>query len=244
MNPDFTNEVRPGPLEVGFDSFFGVPFSHNSSRPLQVFMRDRHIVNLKDGLKYDSEEAMKDTVRPLEDTAINLSKEAVAFIEKNKDNPFFLFYPKTNIHFPLTPNERFVGKSKCGVYGDFVVEFDWAVGQILDTLDKNDLSRNTIVIVTSDNGGRPLKQMHGHNCNGTLRGQKQQIYEGGHRVPLFVRWPGRIQKGVVSDETVCHTDFFATFAGISGKAIPEDAAEDSYDLSDVLFGKAYSKPLR
>ena len=244
LKTDFSGEVSPGPLEVGFDSFYGVPFSHNSSKPLQVFIRDRHIENLKNGLTYNSEEAMKDTVRELEDTAIDLSKEAVAFVERNKDKPFFLYYPTTNIHFPLTPNSRFKGASNAGVYGDFVVEFDWAVGQLLDALDRNNLTDNTIVVLTSDNGGRPDPDMHGHKCNGPWRGTKRQIYEGGHRIPLIVRWPGKVEKGATSDETVCLTDFFATFANLLDQQLPENAGEDSYDLTNLLQGKRYEQPLR
>ncbi len=244
LNPDFSGEVSPGPLEVGFDAFFGVPFSHNSSKPLRVFMRDRRIVNLKPGLAYDSEEAMKETMRTLEDTAITLSGEAVAFVERHKDRPFFLYYPTTNIHFPLTPNSRFKGATKSGVYGEFVVEFDWAVGELLAALDRNGLTENTIVVVTSDNGARPHPSLNGHECNGPWRGIKRQIYEGGHRIPLIVRWPGKVAKGAVSHETVCLTDFFATFARLLKRQVPENAGEDSYDVTDVLLGKPYKKPLR
>jgi arylsulfatase A-like enzyme len=187
---------------------------------------------------------MQDTVRDLEQTAMDLSREAVAFIEENKDRPFFLYYPTTNIHFPLTPNERFKGTTEAGVYGEFTAEFDWAVGQVLDALDRLELTSDTIVVVTSDNGARPTKGMNGHACNGPWRGTKRTIYEGGHRVPLIVRWPGRIKAGSTTDETVCLTDFFRTFASVIGQQVPNDAGEDSYDLSDVLFGRNYQKPLR
>ena len=244
LNPDFSGETRPGPLEVGFDSFFGVPFSHNSPKPLQVYMRDRRIVNLERGLAYDSPEAMKATVRDLKDTAIGLSREAVAFVEKNKDRPFFLYYPTTNIHSPLTPNRRFKGSTRSGVYGEFVVEFDWAVGQLLDALDRNDLTDRTIVVLTSDNGARPHRSLNGHKCNGPWRGTKRHIYEGGHRVPLIVRWPGAVKAGSVSGETVCLTDFFATFAAMLKHPLPQDSGEDSFDITPVLRGAEYHKPIR
>jgi len=250
LNTDFSGKVRPGPLEVGFYSFYGVPFSHNSSRALQVYMRDRQIVNLKPGLKYRSKEAMQSTVRKLEDTAIDLSNAAVAFVDKHKDRPFFLYYPTTNVHFPLTPNSRFKGATKAGVYGEFVVEFDWAVGELLAALDRNGLTDNTIVVLTSDNGARPpgklrdLEAFKGHPCNGPWRGTKRQLYEGGHRIPLIVRWPGRVKKGSVSDETVCLTDFFATFGALLKQPLPRDAGEDSYDLTNLLLGKPFKKPLR
>ena len=244
LGPDFSEEVKPGPLEVGFDTFFGVPFSHNSSKRLQVFVRGRRIVNLEPGVSYKSKEAMSKTMRSLEDTAMDLSKEAVDFVSRNKARPFFLFYPTTNVHFPLTPNKRFKGKTRSGVYGEFAIEFDWAVGEVLTALDEHGLTENTIVIVTSDNGGRPHASLNGHACNGEWRGTKRTIYEGGHRVPLIVRWPGKVAAGEESSETVCLTDFFATFGEMLGHELPVDAGEDSYDISDVLLGRSYRSPIR
>lgn len=247
---DFSGEVKPGPLEVGFDEFYGVPFSHNSGKALQVYVKDRRIVGLPDGVSYRDKEAQNKTVRSLEETATELSKEAVAFIERNKDKPFFLFYPTTNIHFPLTPHPRFKGKTNAGTYGEFMIEFDWAVGEVLDALDRLDLAENTIVIVTSDNGGRPpgsAKEKQGYNnhqCNGSWRGTKRTIYEAGHRVPLIVRWPGHVKAGSVSSETVCLTDFYATFAQMLKQPIPQNAGEDSYDITAVLKGLDYSVPIR
>ncbi len=250
LKAEFDGEVKPGPLEVGFDSFYGVPFSHNSSKRLRVYMRDRRIVNLPAEHTFTSPEAMAKTMRSLEDTAIELSKEAVEFVKTHKDEPFFLYYPTTNVHFPLTPNSRFKDKTRCGTYGEFVVEFDWAVGQLLAALDENGLAENTIVVLTSDNGARPPGRLkdkeafNGHPCNGPWRGTKRTIYEGGHRVPLIVRWPGKIKTGSLSDETVCLTDFFATFAALLDQEVPKDAGEDSYDISDVLLGRSYQSPLR
>jgi arylsulfatase A-like enzyme len=187
---------------------------------------------------------MAKTVRKLEDTATELSKEAVAFIDRHRDEPFFLYYPTTNIHFPLTPNARFEGRTKAGVYGEFVVEFDWAVSQVLDALKRNGIADRTVVVLTSDNGARPHESLNGHACNGPWRGTKRMIHEGGHRVPLIVRWPGRTVAGSVSGETVCLTDFMATFSRMLDRKLPEDAGEDSCDLSPVLFGEAYDPPLR
>lgn len=231
---DFSGELKPGPLEVGFDSFFGVPFSHNSPPPLEVFVRDRRIVGLEEGLSYRSEAAMAETRRSLEDTAINLSREAVAFIDRHKEEPFFLFYPTTNIHYPLTPNEKFQGQSEAGVYGDFVVEFDWVVAQVLEALDRNGLTENTIVVLTSDNGAKPAEGMNGHACNGPLRGTKRTSYEAGHRVPLILRWPGVIEPGSTRREAVSLTDLFATFADLLDHRYSEDAGEDSYNLMPLL----------
>lgn len=247
INPDFSNDLAPGPLDIGFDYFFGVPFSHNSSLKLQNFVRNRRIVGLKDGESIDDEEVQTRLARRLEDTAINLSREAVQFITKNHKRPFFLYYPTTNIHFPLTPNERFQGNSDAGTYGDFILEFDWAVGEILHTLDELDLTRNTLLILTSDNGGRPTRGKmgsKGHKPCGDLRGIKRQIWEGGHRVPMVVRWPGHVAPGTTCNETVCHTDLMPTCAAILHHQLPADAAEDGYTILPALLGETYQKPLR
>jgi arylsulfatase A len=155
-----------------------------------------------------------------------------------------LYYPTTNIHFPVTPHERFKGATEAGVYGDFVAEFDWAVGEILETLDRLDLTKNTILIITSDNGARPMAGMNGHQCNGPWRGTKRTIYEAGHRVPLVIRWHGNIRPGSTSDETVTLMDFIRTFATMLDHKLPCNAGEDSYDLTPVLLEKSYDKPLR
>lgn len=248
INPDFGKDISPGPLEVGFDEFFGVPFSHNSSLKLQNFVRDRRLVGLSEEDDLEDERVQKRLARRLEDTAIELSNEAVRFIRNNKDNPFFLYYPTTNVHSPVTPNERFQGTSDVGKYGEYVVEFDWAVGEILRTLDELELTERTLLIVTSDNGGRPhawrLMGTEKHNINGSLRGMKRQIWEGGHRVPMLVRWPGTVSAGSVCNETICHTDLMTTLAACLGYALPENAAEDSYNIMPLLLGQEQQQPIR
>lgn len=242
--PDFNDDSKRGPLDVGFDQFFGVSYSHNSSLMLQNFVRDRRIVALGADEDIRDPEVQHRLARRLEDTAIELSAEAVKFIRDHRDEPFFLYYPTTNIHWPRTPNEKFVGKSQAGVYGDFVAEFDWAVGEVLRALDELSLTDNTLVVLSSDNGGRPTSGMNGHKLNGNLRGIKRQIWEGGHRVPLLVRWPGEVEPGSTSDETVCLTDLMATLASYFDYDLADDEAEDSVDLLTVLRGEAYSQPIR
>jgi hypothetical protein len=122
---------------------------------------------------------MKDTVRTLEVTAIDLSKEVVSFIDRNKDESFFLVYPITNIHFSLDSNGLFKGTTKAGVYGEFGVEFDWAVQQVVDALERNGISDNTIVVVTSNDGARPHPDLNGHLCNGPWSGTKRQLKPNG-----------------------------------------------------------------
>ena len=227
--------MEPGPLEVGFDSFFGVPFSHNSPPTSEVFVRGRSIVGMKDGESIMDKAVFNRCRRKLPDTAMELSAEAVRFIENNKDKPFFLYYPTTNVHLPHTPNERFRGRSSLGEYGDFVVEFDWAVGEVLNALERLNLTNNTLIIVTSDNGSR------NSGSNLPWRGAKAQIYEGGHRVPFIARWPGKINHASTCDETICLTDLMATCAELMGLALPHNVGEDSESFLPALYGKKLSR---
>lgn len=246
LNPDWSGDVKPGVLETGFDYYYGVPLSHNGPIELQVWMEDRRIVGLEEGESIYDTVVSKRIRRDLENTATELSKKATQFIVDNKDQPFFMYYPTTGIHWPLTPHDRFKGSSEAGVYGDFTVEFDWAVGEIMKTLDSLQLADNTILIVTSDNGGKTeyANKVAAHKENGDLRGQKMQSYEGGSRVPFIVRWPGKIAPGSVSDEVICLTDFQATFADLLDIPLPEDAAEDSYSILPAILGQLYEKPIR
>ncbi len=227
--------MEPGPLEVGFDSFFGVPFSHNSPPTSEVFVRGRSIVGMKDGESIMDMAVFNRCRRKLQDTAIELSAEAVRFIENNKDKPFFLYYSTTNVHLPHTPNKRFRGRSSLGKYGDFVVEFDWAVGEVLNALDRLNLTNNTLIIVTSDNGSR------NSGSNLPWRGAKAQIYEGGHRVPFVARWPGKINHASTCDETICLTDLMATCAELMGFSLPYNVGEDSESFLPALYGKKLSR---
>ena len=127
--------------------------------------------------------------------------------EQHRDAPFFLYLAHRNIHAPLKPNARFAGTSEIGVYGDFIHELDWSVGEVLDALDRFEVADNTLVVFSSDNGGvQPQRRIDhaevaGHRINGPLRGQKTEVYEGGHRVPFIVRWPGRVKAGSESRAT-------------------------------------------
>lgn len=235
INPDWNGELKPGPLETGFDYFFGVPFSHNSSPHLRVFVENRNIVGLKEGENIYDKDVQQRVMRKLDETAINLTSKAIDFIKNNKGAPFLLYFPTTNVHAPHTPNPIF--KSEFGTYGAFVKEFDWIVGRISETLKEEGLENNTLLIITSDNGAKNEWGVNGHLPNGNLMGAKGEIYEGGHRVPFMVRWPGKIKAGKKTDITICHTDILSTIAGILNIEIPEGPALDSYDYSDILSGK-------
>jgi arylsulfatase A-like enzyme len=187
-----------------------------------------------------------------EDIADDLTRRAVDFIDKNKAEPFFLYFASHDIHVPRFPNQRFRGKSEHGLRGDAVVEFDWSVGEILAALDKHKLAENTLVIVTSDNGGvmddgyldGTQLDKSGHKCNGVLRGSKGTAYEGGTRIPFIARWPGRVPAGAISKELICSVDLLATVAAITGKALPEDAGPDSFNILPALREARPATPCR
>jgi arylsulfatase A-like enzyme len=180
-----------------------------------------------------------------ENMADTFTGKALAFIERNKDKPFFLYFATHDPHVPRVPHPRFVGKSGCGARGDAIVEFDWCAGQILSTLDRLKLSAKTLVILSSDNGpvvddgyrDGAVEKLGNHRPAGALRGGKYSIFEGGTRIPFITRWPGRIKPGV-SDALVCQIDFLASFAALAGQPAPGNAALDSQNVLPALLGES------
>jgi arylsulfatase A-like enzyme len=245
INADWNGEVQPGPLEVGFEYFYGIPTSHDSPDRLRVYVEDRRVVGLEPGENLFDNDTLRRVMRDRPDTAKRLTRVAVDFIERNKDGRFFLYFPTSNVHMPWTPAKEFKGISDAGEYGDYVSEFDWSVGEILDALDRLDLADNTLVVVTSDNGARNRPDLTvGHISNGPWRGGKGGVYEAGHRVPFIARWPGRIGAGETSGETICLTDLTATAASIVGYTLEDSQAEDSYDVLPALSGRSAGDPIR
>lgn len=230
----------PGVLEAGFDESFVVPFSHNSSPSMEHFVRGRSIVGLQAGESLADEDVVERLRRSLTETATDLSQEAVRFIEDQAVNekPFFLYYATTNIHFPITPHGRFITKparnrqqKTLSDFDGFVREFDWAVGEILATVDRLPDADNTIVIVTSDNGGATRFG----SSNGPWRGEKAEIYEGGHRVPMIVRWPKTVPAATTCDQLVCLTDLAPTLSAVAPNTeLTIDFAPDGIDISHAL----------
>lgn len=187
-----------------------------------------------------------------EDIADTFTGKAVAFIEQHKDKPFFLYFSPHDIHEPMVPNPRFRGTSECGWRGDVIHQLDWSVGEVLNTLDRLGLAENTLVIFTSDNGGA-IKDTYddGTNAlhalqppNGTLRGEKGTLYEGGHRVPFLARWPKDIKAGGTSDQLIGLIDMLATFAAISGRPAPAGASPDGLNVLPALLGERQAKLVR
>ncbi len=158
---------------------------------------------------------------------------------ENEDMPFFLYLATTNIHHPFTPAPQFNGTSQCGRYGDFIHELDWMVGEILQAIDEMGVAENTLVIFTSDNGGMlnhggQDAWKAGHKLNGDLLGFKFGAWEGGHRVPMIAKWPGRIPANTKSGQLISQVDFLATFASIIGTPLNNDGSFDSVDLLEAL----------
>jgi arylsulfatase A-like enzyme len=173
----------------------------------------------------------------------DLTKKSIEFIinayKKDKSKPFFLYLPTVSPHRPCTPPDFIKGKSMAGERGDMVAEFDWTVGEIMKTLDSLGISENTLLIVTSDNGGTATSddgRDYGHKSSGNeLRGFKGGLYEGGHRVPLIIRWSNVLPKGEVNNGLVCLTDFFATFSNLVGEKKCNENGEDSFDILPLLL---------
>ncbi|MHC4994003.1 MAG: sulfatase family protein [Planctomycetota bacterium] len=244
---DWNQPLSPGPNDVGFDYYFGMITSHN--QPPFVWTENNRILGKGPG-DIITVEGNTETANPLprrDDTAIaeRCAEAAVRFIERNKERPFFLYYPTGAVHTPHAPAPFVTGKSQAGRFGDYVLDFDWQVGRILDALDKHNLSGNTLVIVTADNGSiASWGRKQGHNPNGHLRDQKATIFEGGHRVPFIARWPERISADSTCDEPINLVDLAATAAAIVGFDLPEDAALDSHNILPLLLGETRKSPFR
>ncbi|MFW5856112.1 MAG: sulfatase-like hydrolase/transferase, partial [Bacillota bacterium] len=251
---DYSQSLNGGPIDCGFDYYFGI--SASLDMPPYCFIENDKTVGIPDREKeiyYNQQrKGLQTPGWKDEEVDITFANKAVEFIENQSQNsseqPFFLYLPTAAPHRPCDIRPDFVkGKSDAGDRGDMVVLFDWAVGQVINTLDRLEISENTLLIVTSDNGARATcanGKDYGHKSNGDWRGQKADIWEGGHREPFIARWPQKIESGSSNDETICFTDLFATFAAITDSDIPEDDAEDSYNILAALKGENKEKSIR
>lgn len=180
-----------------------------------------------------------------ENIADSITVHALDFIKSHKDKPFFMYFATNDVHVPRFPNERFRGKSGMGLRGDAIVEFDWSVGQIVETLEELGIRDNTLIILTSDNGpvvddgydDKAEELLGGHDPNGGLRGGKYSAFEAGTTVPFIVSWPGVTDSGKETDVLVSHIDLLRSFSTLVGAVMPKDAAPDSWDNLDTILGK-------
>lgn len=250
---DWDKPISGGPLSRGFDQYFGddVP----NFPPYAWFRDDRVITRPTEPLEITPQtkegawEARPGPMTPGWDfyaVVPRLKDETVQWIgqQRDKEGPFFLYVPFNSPHAPIVPTEAFTGASAAGGYGDFMAQTDDKVGQILKAIEDNGFGDNTLVLFTSDNGAERYAydriRNHGHRSSAMLRGLKRDLYEGGHRVPCIVKWPGKVEPGTVSDALLSQVDIMATVAAIVGVALPADTAHDSYDMTDVWRNNAPS----
>lgn len=239
---DYSKKVTGGPTALGFNQSFFIAGSLDMAP--YVYLKDDKPSSIPTHVKAfhrpGTAAADFEAVKCLQDFA----RESVNFInaQSKTKEPFFLYLPLTSPHTPIVPSAEWKGKSSIGKYGDFVMETDWVVGEVLKALDANKIADNTLIIFTTDNGCSPAANIgnlirKGHKPNGDLRGHKADIYEGGHRVPFIVRWPAKVKPGTVNPRTISSADFFATTADLLDKKLPETAAEDSFTFLPSLLGK-------
>jgi arylsulfatase A-like enzyme len=256
---DFEAPVSDGPNELGFASSYIIPASLDF--PPYVYIRNgrvtatRTIEQAAQPFPAFLRQGPRGEDLQMEDVLDNLLGEAVGFIRREAatDEPFFLYFPLTAPHKPVLPHPRFRGRTDLGPYGDFIVQVDWTVGQVLQALDACGVAENTLIIFTSDNGSYMYREedpaaadhvtdetiqayrVAHHTSNGPLRGTKADVWEGGHRVPFFARWPSKIARGSRCEQTICLTDFFATASEMAAVQLPEDGAEDSFSFLPALL---------
>ncbi|MFP6900550.1 MAG: arylsulfatase, partial [Opitutales bacterium] len=282
VGPLWNEELKPGPLEIGFDYSFLLPTTND--RVPQVYVENHRVLNLdpkdplwvgnkkpspdhptgkthRNTLKMDWSHGHNSTIHNGisrigfytgghaarfrdEDLADKWVEKSNEWIAKNKNVPFFLFFASHDLHVPRMPHERFQGKSGMSYRGDAIVQLDWCVGELIKTLKKHDLEKDTLVVFCSDNGpvgddgykDEALEKMGDHKPAGPYSGGKYSVLEGGTRTPFITYWPGTIEPGV-SDNVVCTIDFATSLANHLKVAIPKDACLDSLDVMDALLGK-------
>ncbi|WP_269540807.1 sulfatase family protein [Cerasicoccus fimbriatus] len=244
---DFKAPYRGGPIDCGFDYHFGIDVPNFP--PFTWFEQDRLLIQPTEQRPghvagYTGLQAPGWDLKAVVPKLVDKAKEE---IENVADQPLFLYFALTSPHTPIVPNDEFIGKSSAGLYGDFVVEVDWVVGEIMEALQRKGIADDTLLVFTSDNGPECLKgadggayeriRNHRHYSMGELRGVKRDNWEGGHRVPFIARWPGVTPSGETCTQYASLGDFMATCAAITGTPLPPGAAEDSVSNLPLLEGK-------
>jgi len=229
------------PTDHGFDSYFGIPYSNDMDK-----VEKTEYITLAENERFEAYNVplMRDkkiVERPADQRTLTkrYTEEAVKKIRELKDDHFFIYLAHNLPHIPLFRSEDFKNTSLAGIYGDVIEEIDWSVGQILETLKKEGLAENTLVIFTSDNGPWHTYKTHGGSA-GLLRGAKGGTFEGGMREPTVFWWPGKLKQGVITDMGTT-MDLLPTFCSLSGTELPGDRIYDGYDISPILFGKGKSE---
>ena len=260
---DYSRAIPDAPIHRGFDRFFGTACCPATDFLYAFIDGDRIPVPptaMLDKSKLPKHPYANDN-RPgmiapdfdLEAVDLVFLRKSREFLEahvkRSPEKPFFLLHSTHAVHLPSFAAPQFKGSTKAGPHGDFIHELDFIVGELMATLEKLGVADNTLVIFTSDNGPETtsvvhMRADHGHDGARPWRGVKRDQWEGGHRVPFIARWKGNIAPGSTSAQTICLTDLMATCAAITGATLPDNAAEDSFNLLPVLLGKAGGKPVR
>jgi arylsulfatase A len=219
------------PTRQGFDHYLGIPYSNDMLKnsadtkiPVVPLLRDEKIVELMDG---DAQSRLVELY----------TKEAVDFIGRNKDQPFYLYFAHNAVHTPIHPGAAFAGKSQNGRFGDWVEEVDWSVGQVLEALRSQGLDKDTLVVFTSDNGPWLTKGTDGGSA-GPLRGGKGSTWEGGVREPTIAWWPGHVPAGSVNDAVAGTIDLLPTFVSLAGGTVHATPVIDGRDIMPILLGQS------
>lgn len=253
-NVDYSQPTRNGPNSVGFDYYFGI--SASLDMVPYTFIENDHVTAAptaeKDFPMMLGSAAGRTRLGPAapdfeaEQVLPTLTRKAIGYLEQRAEaaaigQPFFLYLPLASPHTPIAPIIEWQGRSGLNYYADFVLQTDWSIGQVLETLDRLGLAEDTLVVVTSDNGCSPQADFpalaaEGHQPSHIFRGYKADIFEGGHRVPFLVRWPGRVPAGTRTDQLGCLADLLATCADLLGVELPGNAGEDSVSLLPAFLG--------
>src|SRR5262245_8251364 len=237
---DYTKPIVNGPNTAGFDYYFGIAASLDMP-PFAIIENDR-VTALPTVAKQWGRRGPASPDFEAVDILPILAGKAVDYIQQHaQGEPFFLYLPLTSPHTPIVPSPEWKGRSGINAYADFVMETDWALGEVLRAVDRHGLSQNPLVIFTSDNGAAAaanFKQLaaYGHDPSYVFRGRKEDIWEGGHHIPFLARWPGIVRPGSTSGEIIGLGDLMATAADILGVTLPDDAAEDSVSILPALVG--------
>lgn len=250
---DYSAPISHGPVDLGFDYFYGI--SASLDMPPYVYIEDNHVTAMPTSISKSDDPKSWWREGPIApdfkhiEALPKMTQKVLDVIEDHKDEPFFIYYPLPAPHTPILPTVDFVGKSNTNLYGDFVLMCDDVVGQIVQRIEQLGLTDDTIIIFTSDNGCSPQAnyselEVLGHNPSYIYRGTKSDIFEGGHRIPLIVKWPKVIQPSSTTDETVCLIDLMATVVELTHAKPTVIGSKDSVSHLPIWFERDFVSPLR
>jgi arylsulfatase A len=253
---DYSRTIPDGPINRGFDRFFGTACCPATDFLYAFIDGDRIPVppaGMLDKTKLpkhpyseDNREGMIASDYDLEEIDMVFLKKSLEFLEQHAksspEKPFFLYHSMNAVHLPSFASKPFQGSTKAGPHGDFINELDYIVGELMRKLERLGMAENTVVMFSSDNGPEVTSVIHmradyGHDGARPWRGMKRDQWEGGHRVPFIVSWPGKIASGTTCDHTVCLTDIMATCAAMTGAALPDSSAQDSFNILPLLLSE-------